>query len=125
LIADGFENVVVLGDLNDTPDSPELAPLLADTDLKDVCEHPNFTEFEFNVDNGNKGIGTHGLGNDDDKIDYLLLSPALFDKVTLGGLERRGVWPGSRPPRWEIYPELEKKHHAASDHHAIWAEIDI
>lgn len=125
LIADGFENVVVLGDLNDTPDSPELAPLLADTDLKDVCEHQNFTEFEFNVDNGNRGIGTHGLGNDDDKIDYLLLSPALFDKVTLGGLERRGVWPGSRPPRWEIYPELEEKHHAASDHHAIWAEIDI
>ena len=125
LIAEGFENVVVLGDLNDTPDSDELAPLLEGTDLRDASEHDAFTEFEFNANNGERGIGTHGLGNDDDKIDYLLLSPALFAKVTRGGLFRKGVWPGSRPPRWAVYPELKKKHHAASDHHAIWAEIAI
>ena len=125
LIGEGIQNVVVLGDLNDTPDSEELAPLLADTDLRDVSEHERFTEFEFNTDNGHRGIGTHGLGNDDDKIDYLLLSPALFSKVTLGGIFRKGVWPGSRPPRWEVYPELKKKHHSASDHHAIWADVDI
>lgn len=125
LIAEGYENVVVLGDLNDTPDSAELAPLLVDTDLKDASDHPAFTEFEFNAGNGERGIGTHGLGNDDDKIDYLLLSPALFAKITSGGIERRGIWPGSRPPRWEVYPELTKKHHAASDHHAIWVDVDI
>lgn len=125
LRGEGYENIVVLGDLNDTPDSEELAPLLGGTDLKDVSDHPNFTEFEFGVDNGHRGIGTFALGNDGDKIDYLLLSPALFDKVTLGGLFRKGAWPGSRPPRWEVYPELTKKHHAASDHHLIWADIDI
>ncbi len=125
LIGEGYENIVVLGDLNDTPDSDELAPLLAQTDLKDVSEHPNFQDFEFNVDNDERGIGTHKLGNDDDKLDYLLLSPALFDKVTAGGIFRKGCWPGSRPKRWDTYPELKKKHHAASDHHLIWAEIDI
>ncbi len=125
LISEGVENVVVLGDLNDTPDSEELAPLLADTDLKDASEHPAFTEFEFNADNGHRGIGTHGLGNDNAKIDYLLLSPALFDRVTNGGIFRKGIWPGSQPPRWEVYDEVKKKHHAASDHHAIWADIDI
>lgn len=124
LRAEGFENVVVLGDLNDTPDSEELAPLL-DTDLRDVCDHPAFTEFEFRANNGERGIGTHGLGNDDDKIDYLLLSPALFERVTRGGLLRKGVWPGSRPPRWDVYPELTRKVHAASDHHLIWADIAL
>ncbi len=121
---EGFEHIVVLGDLNDTPDSVELAPLLA-SDLRDVSEHPNFTEFAFNANNGQRGIGTYALGNDDDKIDYLLLSPALFDRVTGGGIFRKGAWPGSRPPRWEVYAELTVRHHAASDHHLIWADIDI
>ncbi len=125
LKTEGVENVIVLGDLNDTPDSDELAPLLQDTDLKDISDHAKFTAFEFNVDNGNRGIGTHGLGNDKGKIDYLLLSPALWDKVTLAGMERRGIWPGTRPPRWEVYPELKKKHHRASDHHLLWVDLDI
>lgn len=125
LTEEGFAHVAVLGDLNDTPDSEELAPLLSDTDLREISDHPGFTEFEFNADNGNRGIGTHGLGNDDDKIDYVLLSPALFERVTKGGIFRKGIWPGSRPLRWKVYPELKKKHHRASDHHAIWADIDI
>lgn len=124
LRAEGVENVVVLGDLNDTLDSEELQPLLC-TDLRDVDRHPAFTEVEFRADNGHRGIGTFGLGNDTHKIDYLLLSPALFDRVERGGLFRKGCWPGSRPPRWDIYPELVKKHHAASDHHAIWADIAV
>ncbi|MFC6760635.1 endonuclease/exonuclease/phosphatase family protein [Sulfitobacter porphyrae] len=90
---EGFEHIVVLGDLNDTPDSAELAPLLA-SDLRDVSEHPNFTEFAFNANNGQRGIGTYALGNDDDKIDYLLLSPALFDRVTGGEFSARAHGPG-------------------------------
>lgn len=125
LCDEGFEHVVVLGDLNDTPDSPELAPLLQDTDLRDVSESPRFTEFEYRATSGGRGIGTFGLGNDKEKIDYLLLSPALFGRVTAGGLFRKGAWPGSRPPRWEVYPELKEEAHAASDHHAIWADLEI
>lgn len=125
LCAEGQKNIVVLGDLNDTPDSDELAPLITGTDLQDVSEHPNFTKFEFRADNGNLGIGTHGNGNDSSKIDFLMLSPALFEKVTLGGIDRKGIWPGSRPPRWDVYPELKAPQHAASDHHLIWADIDI
>lgn len=125
LRGEGFENIVVLGDLNDTPDSPELSPLLQNTDLSDASNHPEFKSFEFNVQNGHRGIGTFELGNDSDKIDYLLLSPALFAKLTDGGIFRKGAWPGSQPKRWEVYPELTRRHHAASDHHLIWAEIDI
>jgi len=121
----GNDNVVVLGDLNDTPDSDPLQPLLATTDLQDVSSHPAFDVGEFNVpaNNTNRGVGTFGLGNDNAKIDYLLLSPALFNRVSDAGLFRKGAWPGSRPQRWEVYDELTDKIHVASDHHVIWAEI--
>lgn len=117
LKTEGYQNIIVLGDLNDTPDSDPLRPLLKDTDLRDVSEHPSFDTGSF------KGKGTYALGNDSNKIDYLLLSPALFDRVTASGLFRKGAWPGKSPVRWEVYPELEKPIHAASDHHLIWCEI--
>jgi endonuclease/exonuclease/phosphatase family metal-dependent hydrolase len=122
----GFDNVIVLGDLNDTPDSEPLQPLLANSDLRDVSELELFDTGEFTGRPGTdeRGIGTYGLGNDGDKIDYLLLSPALWERVTAAGLFRKGAWPGSRPPRWTVYPQLKKKVHVASDHHVIWVEID-
>jgi endonuclease/exonuclease/phosphatase family metal-dependent hydrolase len=121
----GHDNVVVLGDFNDTPDSEPLQPLLAETDLKDVSDHPTFDtgEFKGRSGTGERGIGTYGLGNDNQKIDYLLLSPALFGRVIASGLFRKGAWPGSRPPRWTVYDELKRDIHVASDHHVIWAEI--
>lgn len=116
LRTEGNENVVVLGDLNDTPDSAPLQPLLSHTDLKDISEHPSFDTGEF------AGKGTFGLGNDNNKIDYLLLSPALFDLVTACGLFRKGAWPGKNA-RWTVYEELKEQIHAASDHHVVWCEI--
>lgn len=126
LRSEGKNLMVVLGDLNDTPDSPPLQPLLADTDLQDVSAHPSFDTGEFTGREGTdeRGIGTFGLGNDDQKIDYLLLSPDLFSRVRASGLFRKGAWPGTRPPRWSVYPELKEKIHIASDHHVIWAELD-
>jgi len=127
LLAAGEELIVVLGDLNDDPDSASLQPLLASGGPMDVSDHPKFDVGEFNVrpSNRNRGIGTFGLGNDNDKIDYLLLSPNLFNKVTSAGLFRKGAWPGSRPKRWEVYSQLQNKVHVASDHHVIWADIAL
>lgn len=118
LISEGENNIVVLGDLNDTPDSDVLKPLLVNTDLKDVSEHPRFDTGEF------PGKGTFGLGNDNNKIDYLLLSPSLFARVTSCGLFRKGAWPGKNPKRWTVYDELVEEVHVASDHHLIWCTID-
>lgn len=117
LISEGNPNIIVLGDLNDTPDSDPLQPLLADTNLKDISEHPSFDTGEF------AGKGTFGLGNDNNKIDYLLLSPALFARIKACGLFRKGAWPGKSPKRWTVYDELEKEIHVASDHHVVWCEI--
>jgi endonuclease/exonuclease/phosphatase family metal-dependent hydrolase len=117
LRASGEDLVVVLGDFNDTPASAPLAPLLTATDLQDVSDHPMFDSGEF------AGVGTFGLGNDNQKIDYLLLSPALFTRVTAAGLFRKGAWPGVQPKRWTVYEELTHPVHVASDHHVIWADI--
>jgi endonuclease/exonuclease/phosphatase family metal-dependent hydrolase len=57
--------VIVLGDLNDTPDSAPLAPLLAQTDLRDITTHPSFTS--------DGRPGTFGNGTKSQKIDYVLL----------------------------------------------------
>lgn len=117
LVARGEKHIAVIGDFNDTPDSAALAPLLHGTDLKDAFTHPHF-------DNGGYP-GTYGLCNASGKIDYLLLAPALFKKVQAGGVWRKGMWPGVRPARWEVYPELKKKENAGSDHAAVWVDIEL
>jgi endonuclease/exonuclease/phosphatase family metal-dependent hydrolase len=68
----GARHVAVVGDFNDTPDSEPLAPLIHDTDLQDIAEHADF-------DNGGR-LGTFGNGATSNKIDYILLSPALFEE---------------------------------------------
>ena len=116
-VAQGDDLVAVVGDLNDTPSSQPLQPLLANTDLKDAFDHPAF-------DNGGFP-GTYGLCNASNKIDYLLLSPKLWQAVTAGGVQRQGMWPGSKPVRWQVYPELTAAKHAASDHAALWVDLQL
>ena len=59
-----------------------------------------------------------------DKIDYVLLSPALFAKATGGGVFRKGVWRGPRTKnKWDMYDTITSDVHAASDHAAIYADI--
>lgn len=116
LIAEGYPLVAVVGDLNDTPDSDALQPLLGATTLKDISEHPRF-------DPGPRKGTFKGENN---QIDYVLLSPDLFAVAKGGGIFRMGVWRGNRTKnRWEIYPTLTGEEHSASDHAAIWAEIHL
>jgi endonuclease/exonuclease/phosphatase family metal-dependent hydrolase len=117
LVAAGITEVAVLGDLNDTPDSEPLEPLVRDTDLRDVSEHPTF-------DDGGRP-GTYGYCTARNKIDYVLLSPPLFARVTGGGIHRRGVWGGRRGTLWPIYDTMTREVHAGSDHACIYADLDF
>ncbi|WP_210453326.1 endonuclease/exonuclease/phosphatase family protein [Pantoea ananatis] len=116
-IKEGQTLIAITGDFNDTPDSEALAPLLKETDLKDIFTHEKF-------DNGGYP-GTWGGCSASNKIDYILLSPALWKKVEKGGVWRKGMWPGVRPVKWETYPELKKEVNAASDHAAVWVDLKI
>ena len=114
----GIDMIAVVGDLNDTPDSDPLRPLLSEgSDLQDIFAHPQFQS--------DGRSGTFGNGNKGDKIDYVLLSPALFERVTAGGVWRKGVWGGKNGTLFPHYDEMKKPVHAASDHAAVWADIDL
>jgi endonuclease/exonuclease/phosphatase family metal-dependent hydrolase len=117
-LAVGEDRIVVLGDMNDTPDRAPLAPLLANgSPLVDVANLPNF-------DNGGRP-GTHGNCTAGSKLDYVLLSPALQPLFRGGGIERRGMWGGTNGTLWPRFDELERPEHAASDHAGVWADIDV
>jgi endonuclease/exonuclease/phosphatase family metal-dependent hydrolase len=116
-LAAGEDLIAIVGDFNDTPDSDPLAPLLQHTDLKDALEHPAF-------DNGGYP-GTYGLCNAGNKIDYILMSPKLYQRVKAGGVMRQGMWPGVKPKRWETYDDLDDPKNAASDHAALWVDLNL
>jgi endonuclease/exonuclease/phosphatase family metal-dependent hydrolase len=115
---EGADHVALAGDFNDVLDSAPLAPLLGEgSDLRDVSAHPAF-------DDGGRP-GTFGNGGAGDKIDHILLSPALFDRITAAGIDRRGVWGGKNGTLWPRLPEITRASEAASDHAAIWVDLDL
>ena len=113
----GQDNVVVRGDLNDTPDSAPLRPLLADTDVRDITTHPAF------VSDGR--AGTFAKGAAIQNIDYQLRTPALFDKVVGGAIFRKGVWGGKNGTLFPHYDTKTSPTHAGSDHAAIYADLEL
>ncbi|VTR94326.1 endonuclease exonuclease phosphatase : Putative extracellular nuclease OS=Singulisphaera acidiphila (strain ATCC BAA-1392 / DSM 18658 / VKM B-2454 / MOB10) GN=Sinac_7137 PE=4 SV=1: Exo_endo_phos [Gemmata massiliana] len=115
--AAGVNLIAIAGDFNDTPASDPLKPLLGDgSDLKDIFDHPAFV--------GDGRLGTYANGTASNKIDYLLFSPALFARVTGGGVFRKGVWGGVNGTLFPHYDEMAQASHAASDHAAIWADFN-
>lgn len=116
--AEGQDLIAVVGDFNDTPDHGPLDPLLKQgSDLRDVSQHPQFQ--------GDGRPGTYANGTASNKIDYLLLSPDLFNAVTTCGVFRTGVWGGVNGTLFPHYPEMTRAEHAASDHAALWADINV
>jgi len=121
LRAAGVDHVVVLGDLNDTPESEALQPLLADTDLTDIAFVQPFDDGDPDEDRP----GTFGNGTKSNKIDYLLLSPSLFARATNAGIFRLGVWGGINGTLFPHFDTIEAANEAASDHAALFVDIDL
>jgi endonuclease/exonuclease/phosphatase family metal-dependent hydrolase len=110
--------VVIAGDLNDTPSSSPLIELRKNgVNIKDVMDHPAHT--------GQPGSkpGTYGSGNTVNmKIDYLFLSPVLWSKVEMVGVERGGIF---APVAGNPFPTVTSKLNQASDHAAVWVDLDV
>jgi hypothetical protein len=85
----GSAMVAVVGDLNDTPpdgaDDP-LSPLVGGTDLVDV------SALDGHDDGGHPG--TFGGSTASNKIDYILLSPALRERAGASGCSAAACGPG-------------------------------
>lgn len=117
-IAEGIEYIAVMGDMNDYPASDPLQPLLAmGSTLTDIGSMPQYDAGGF--------TGTFGDCKSENKIDYILCSPALSKRVTAAGVNRRGLWGGKDGTLWPRMTELTRPNEAASDHAAIFVDIDL
>ena len=105
--------VVIAGDFNDVPDSDPIRPLTTSADFHDVMEHRDYPQDR---------PGTYNTGLASGKLDYLMLSNALWDKFDTCGIERRGSY---HPRTWEAFDTVNSAKDEASDHHLVYAELDI
>jgi predicted extracellular nuclease len=115
----GEKYIAILGDLNDFRAALPIQPLFTNTGLEGISDHPMFQS---------EGLdGTYGRQSTKEKFDYILLSPDLFARVTGGGVCRLGVWGKNKnpPTKWEIFDTLTVPQDAASDHAAIYADVNL
>lgn len=106
--------VMVAGDLNDHPDSEPIDVLL-DTGLRDAMSH-----------SGYRGVpGTYRpCDTVERKIDYLLFPPQLWHRIQHVDLETRGIF-WTPPPEIKHFDEVTSKADSASDHAALYADLDL
>lgn len=110
--------VCVAGDMNDTPDSEPMSPLLAVPGLFDVLQ------LQFGADNEKRW--TYRFKDTNNQIDYILVSRPLRDAFVKAGVERRGIWDienivsGVTP-----FASVTARVNAASDHGGVWAEFSL
>lgn len=111
--------VVVAGDLNDTPGSDPLKPLLNTPKLHDVLE------LQFGNDWDERW--TYRYREELNQIDYLLVSEPLKERFERAGVERRGMHDVSAATGGAVqpFPEVTSPTTSASDHGAVWADFDL
>lgn len=109
--------VVVAGDLNDTPASEPLAPLLGLADLHDVLA----VQFPDPDDRWTY----HYKSNE--QIDYLLVSTPLRAALRAAGVERGGIYNLAQHTKGaeKSYASVTSYRTSASDHGAVWAEFRL
>ena len=117
------QRVVVAGDLNDTPDSAPLKPLMDVGDLYDVLalQYPDAPKKRW----------TYHYRSFE-QIDYLLVSKPLKDRLIEAGVQRKGMYNLKHLTASDDAVDTESQYdtvthwtNAASDHGAVWAEFDL
>jgi endonuclease/exonuclease/phosphatase family metal-dependent hydrolase len=120
--------VVVAGDLNDTPDSDPLSPLMGVADL--------FNTLELQFPNEPEKRWTYAYDSAFNQIDYLLVSKPLKQAFVKASVERRGIYDLKKltedsqgtvneVPVETPWPSVDHATNAASDHGAVWAEFTL
>jgi len=102
--------VAVMGDLNDTPGSEALAPLLGRSNLHNVAEKIDDVGDRWTIE----------FRGQREQIDYILASSALMEHFAGVAIERRGMTASENR-----FPEVTSEANAASDHAAMVAEFDL
>ena len=128
LVAAG-EHAIVLGDFNEGSkvlgQAPVNLPKLFDPagPLTNCWDLPGFVK----SDSKGSRDGSFDDCSIRNRLDYILLSPGLVGKVISAGVFRKGLWGTrkTRPDKWETYPEMTKGEEQASDHAAVYVDLNI
>jgi predicted extracellular nuclease len=112
------DKVVVLGDFNASPDNNSLSPLMNLRKLQDVLAlkiaNPE-DRWTYHYDNNQQ-------------IDFILVSEPLQKACIRAGVERRGIFDAAKYSNGEVsaWPEVQENGitASASDHGAVWAEFE-
>jgi endonuclease/exonuclease/phosphatase family metal-dependent hydrolase len=119
------ERVIVLGDLNEGQPAvgappANLVPLFdPHGPLVSCYDLPGF-------ETGGSD-GTYDTCSLRNRFDYILLSRNLERAFAGGRVFRKGLWGShnARPAAWDTYPEMTAGHHSASDHAAVYVDLDL
>lgn len=124
LIAQG-EHVVVLGDFNEGPatlgtQAANLAPLF--NHQSPLVDCYSLQGFQLG-----KRPGTFDSCGIRNRLDYILISQSLATFFTGGGIFRNGLWGSrqTRPTDWVTYPDMTSSAQQASDHAAVFIDLNI
>jgi endonuclease/exonuclease/phosphatase family metal-dependent hydrolase len=119
------QHVIVLGDFNEGPGEVDghaenLMPLFKNNSPLVEC----FSLAEFQA--GGRP-GTHDSCGLRKRLDYIFISRSLQDNFTGGKVFRKGLWGSrkTRPTAWETYAEMKDSTEQASDHAALYIDLDI
>ncbi|WJV54194.1 endonuclease [Prodigiosinella aquatilis] len=120
--------VAVMGDLNEDSSNAwkSLEALFSLPDLHPVIDPawPESERYTYYYAGGKKGERLN-------QLDYIFLSTPLYQAMTTWGVERRGIYDidkiaaqeGAEPV--EPFPEVTSWDTGASDHAALWVDVDI
>jgi endonuclease/exonuclease/phosphatase family metal-dependent hydrolase len=124
LVAQG-QHVVVLGDLNEGPSgagsqAANLSPLFDNNSPLVDC----YSLANFQVGNRPGTFDSCGWAN---RLDYIFISRSLTPHFDKGVVFRKGLWGSrqTRPTNWATYPEIMKSSEQASDHAAVYIDLNI
>jgi endonuclease/exonuclease/phosphatase family metal-dependent hydrolase len=115
--------VIVCGDLNDNPSAAPLRPLLDVWNLHDVLE------LQFPNDSPKRWTYHY---EEFEQIDYILVSTPLKQRFLQAGVERRGIYDLNTLTAANGAVDVETEYetvtywtNAASDHGAVWVDLDV
>lgn len=111
----GLGNVIVIGDLNDTPDSKPLQPLMSNPRLEPLLDRLPEQE-----------RWTYSYRGSRDQIDHILVAKELADRNSeaIPHIERRGLATSVKAFDGERFPEVDSKA-GGSDHAAVFVTLKV
>lgn len=124
-LVDKRQHVIVMGDLNEGPPNEgehvaNFAALYQDgTPLIDCYDLDGFKI--------GPRPGTFNACGTRDRLDYIFISRSLKGSFRSGGVFRKGLWGTrkNRPDQWKTYCEMTCSAEQASDHAAVFIDLDL